>query len=319
MTRRLGVPLLVVLSAISAAAASQEVAKFQSPCQSHFQVLSPAGNQLAVMCPQHRIVLVDLPEGRQQRPLEVGEGVNLDSATYSPDGRWLAIGSNDGSIELFATQASTPARRWKADTHRVDVLRFSPDAKWLLVAPVDSPGQVWDVRQTPVLLAQVPVDFGGINAFALSPDGKRLVAAGDDTVIRWYDTATWKRTLENRDFLLETFALEFSADGSKVLAGGADSHITILDATTAKAVRQLPAQPGSYIVSLEMLGDQQHAAALYLDDAGSKPPHSLVWNIEDAKSTVLSFEAPPSCGAVVAGRLWVCYADQSTLRVSRYE
>jgi WD40 repeat protein len=319
MTCKWTLALLLIACATTAFAASQPVANLQLPCESRFQILSPAGNQLAVVCPAHKLLVVDLPAGKQPRPLEVGGNVNLDSATYSPDGRWLAVGFNEGSIELFSTQTLSSAKRWKADAHRIDVLHFSPDGKWLFVGPVDSPGQVWDLRQTPTLLARVPVDFGGINAFALSPDGKLLVAAGDDTVVRWYDTTTWQRTLENRDFLLETFALAFTPDGKQLLAGGADSRITVLDAATAKAVRQLPAQAGSYIVAIELLGNKQHAAALYLDDAGEKPPQGLLWDLADAKSTKLGSNTPPTCGGVVAGKLWMCSADKDTLRISQFE
>jgi WD40 repeat protein len=319
MRRRLTLTLSLVLCTPALAAASQPVANIQLPCQSHYQVLSPAGNQLAVVCPQHKVVLVDLPEGKQQRPLQAAGNANLDSAKYSPDGHWLAIGSDDGSIELFSSQTPTSKKSWKADTHRIDVLQFSPDGKWLFVGPVDSPGQVWDIKETPTLIGKVPVDFGGINAFALSPDGKLLVAAGDDTVIRWYDTSTWKRTLENRDFLLETFALAFIPDGKQVMAGGADARITILDAATAKAVRQLPAQEGSYVVSIAVLGDKGHAVAVYLDDAGEKPPHALVWSIADAKFSVLSWTSPPTCGEVVAGKTWTCNADKDGLHILQDE
>lgn len=319
MTRKFTLAVLLVVCAATMLRAAQPVANLKLPCKSDYQVLSPAGDQIAVMCPEDKLLLIDLPDGKQQRGLPVLAGINPYSAAYSPDGRWLAVGFGDGNIEVFSARTPAPSKRWHADTHRVDVLHFSPDAKMLYVGPVDSPGQVWYLNATPTLIAKVPVDFGGINAFAVSPDGRMLVAAGDDTVIRWYDTATWKRTLENRGFLLETFALAFTQDGKQVLAGGADAHVTVLDAATAKEVRQLPAQEGSYVVDIKLLGDQQRAAALYLDDAGEKPPHALVWDLVDAKGTALGFTAPPTCGGVVTGKLWVCSTDKDTLRITQYE
>ena len=86
-------------------------------------------------------------------------------------------------------------------------------------------------------------------------------------VLRWYDTATWKKTNANHEFLRESFALAFTPDGKQVLVGGADVRLTVLDPATAKQVRVLPAEAGPYIVSLEPLGNQQ-AATVYLEDAG---------------------------------------------------
>ena len=41
-----------------------------------------------------------------------------------------------------------------------------------------------------------------------------------------------RRRRENRDFLLETFVLAFTADGKQLLAGGADARITFFDTST---------------------------------------------------------------------------------------
>jgi WD40 repeat protein len=155
-------------------------------------------------------------------------------------------------------------------------------------------------------------------ASAVSPDGKLMVAAGDDTVVRWYDTETWKKTREYRGFLLETFTLSFTPDGKKVMAAGADSRITLLDTATAKPTHQLPAESGSYIVYIDSLGDTKQVATLYVDNAGKKPPHAAIWDMSDVKSTAIQSDSPLTCGGVVGGKLWVCSADGKTLTMSQY-
>jgi hypothetical protein len=62
-------------------------------------------------------------------------------------------------------------------------------AKSLVVGPVDSLAQVWGLADDPTLRVTLPFQFGGLNACAVSSDGKTLVAAEDDTMLRWYDTA----------------------------------------------------------------------------------------------------------------------------------
>ena len=269
------VPITLLLScAISAVAASKPIAKMQLPCPAYYQTPSPDGTQLVVSCRDMSMVVLGVPEGRTLRTILAAQKPN--ASAYSLDGKWLAIGYGDGSVEVTSTRGAAPAQRWQGGPRRIDLLSFLPD-------------------------------------------GKLLVIAGGDTAVRFYDTATWQKTHENRDFLLESFALQFTPDGKQVLVGGADARITVLDAATAKQVKQLPADGGSYIVGLALLGDQRSAATVYLDDAGHKPPHAVVWDLASGKSSTLGDGVVPTCGEKVAGKLWMCSADGKTLTVSQYD
>jgi WD40 repeat protein len=315
--RRLIGAAFALLCAWSAFGASKPIATVQLPCESRYQELSPSGTQVAVHCKDRSLHVVDVPEGKEQRVFAAEQRAN--SFVYSPDGSWFAVGFEDGTVEVDPSRGAAPSKRWKAGSRRIDTLYFLPDAKAIVVGPVDHPAQVWELPDTPKLRATLPFDFGGLIACVASPDGKLLVAAGDDTVIRWYDTATWHKSREYRGFLLETFALTFTPDGKHLLAGGADSRITVLDAATAKEVRQLPAEPGSYIVGIDVLGSTQRAATVYLDGAGEKPPHQLIWDLATVKSVTLKSDSPLTCGGVVGNKLWVGSADGKTLTLSQYD
>jgi len=306
-----------LLLCVSAMGASKPIARVQLPCESRYQELSPSGTQLVVHCKDHSVRVVSVPEGTERHVFPAEQHAN--SFIYSQDGSWLAVGFDDGAVEVLPSQGTAPSKRWKPSARRIDALYFFPDAKTIVVGPVDSPAQVWDLADTPALRATLPFEFGGLIACSVSPDGKLLVAAGDDTVLRWYDTATWKKTHENREFLLETFALTFTPDGKHVLAGGADARITVLDAATARHLGQFPPEAGSSVTAIDFLGDKQRAVTVYFDDAGEKPPHELLWDIATAKSAALKSDAPLTCGAVVGGKLWVCSADGKTLTMSQYE
>jgi len=314
--RALALAALLGVSAI-AALASQPVGKVQLPCESGSQDLSPTGTQLAVQCKDHSVYLVDVSGGRQQKVLSSDHRPNL--YVYSHDGRWLAAGFPDGTVEVISTRDSTPSRQWKAGPHRIDTLYFFPDGKKLFIGPVDSPGTVWDLSATPTVLTTLPVDFGGISTVAVSPDGKMLVAAGDDTVLRWYDTTTWQKTREYRDFLLETFALAFTPDGKSVLAGGADARVTVFDAASGKQLRQMPSEAGSSVFEIDLLSDPNRALAVYYSNAGGQPPRALEWDLATAKSVPLKLDPPPTCGEIVGGKIWTCSVDGKTLTILQQE
>jgi hypothetical protein len=312
--------LAFVLFLVWSAAAATHIADVPLPCDSRDQTLSPDGAQLAARCKDHSLHILSVPDGKALRVIPAEP--RAESLAYSPDGHWMAVGFGDGMIELDSTNGASPSKRWQASPRPIEALQFFPDASKLVAGPGDSSGQVWQLSASPKLLATLPSDFGGITACAVSPDGKLLVVAGGDTVVRWYNTATWQKTAENRDFLLDTFAIAFAPDGKEVLLGGADARITITDAATAKPIRQSPPDAGSSVAVLDVFGGQKTAdlktAAIYFDDAGEKPPHQQIWQLSDAKSIARS-DAAPSCEAVVAGKLWLCIAEGQTLRISQYE
>lgn len=292
----------------------EPVAKLQLPCDSAYQDLSPTGTQVLAYCKDHSAQAVEIPSGAHR---EVSPAKRGGSAyAYSRDGRWLAIGFPDGAVRVISADDAMQVKEWKASERRIALLYFFPDAKALLVAPLDSPGQVWGLASAPTQRASLPTEFGGVNAVAVSPDGKLLASAAGDTVIRFYDTASWQKIREYGDFLLDTFSLQFTRDGKRVLAGGADARITVLDAATAKQVRQLPAEAGSYITSIDLLDEGQRAVTVYEDDAGVKPPHALIWDLAAGTSVPLQWKSLPSCGGVVAGKLWLCQTEGRTLTIS---
>jgi WD40 repeat protein len=308
-------PLVVALVVSFAAVASQAAAKVQLPCESSYQMLSPTGTQAVVLCKDKSVHQVNLPDGTK-RLLFPGDR-RVSELSYSQDGQWLAAGFHDGTVEVISSQGTAATRRWKADSNRIDILYFFPDAKKLVVGAMNNPGAIWELSETPTLLATLAEEFGGVPAVAVSPDSKLLVAAGGDTVLRWYDTATWQKTREYNAFLLDTFALTFTPDGRYLLAGGADSRITVFDVASGKELRQLPPQAGSSVASIALLGDHQEAVTYYFDNAGEKRPFRLMWNLTTGKSTPVQSDFRPTCGRIVDGELWLCNTDGRTLTITQ--
>jgi len=269
-----------------------------------------------VQCKDHALHLLNIPQGTEQRVFAKEQGAN--SYVYSPDGRWLAVGFNDGAVEVVPATGAGPGKRWQADSRRIDALRFLPDGNSLIVGRLNDPAQVWEISGTPAVRATLHNDFSGLTACDVSPDGKLLVTADGDTVIRWYNTTTWQQLREYRGFKLETFGLAFTRDGKQVLASGADPQITVLDAATAEAVRQLPADAG-VAYEIDVLNDGRSAVAVYGDADGVKPPHELMWNLQSGKATALRSDPPLTCGRVIRDKFWVCSAQGKALNVYPYQ
>jgi WD40 repeat protein len=111
----------------------------------------------------------------------------IPALAFSPDGRFLAAGFGNGQVDL-----SQSPNAWRVAMHRgpklaghksrVTSVRFSPSNR-LATASVDGTARLWEAN-TGRLLATFNPNAGNVNVAEISPDGKWLVTAGDDRVIR---------------------------------------------------------------------------------------------------------------------------------------
>jgi WD40 repeat protein len=286
------------------------------PCESNLQMISPSGDQLALRCSDGTVRLVSVGSGTTEHTF--ASKPRIETYNYSHDGRWFAVGLSDGTVEVAPTSGAAEARRWKSDTHHIETLEFLPNSSGIVVGPLDRPGQIWDLRGTPKQIATLHSDFAGLLACSFSPDGKLLATADGDTVIRFYNTATWQMVHEYRGLTLETFSVAFSTDGRRTLIGGPDDRITVLDPATGAELQKL-SKEADVVQQLLPFGTDGQTVILYVDGDGRKPPHQSVWNANTAKSVPLTAERPITGGGIVGGKLWISSTNGSVLDILVYE
>jgi WD40 repeat protein len=304
--RRLLIAVLVLVASVSA-----QTINVPLPCESTSQDISPTGKHVAVHCKDHSLRVLDLPGGREIAKTDTHDRVSTTS--FSPDGHFLGIGTSIGDIQILALSAAATPKRWHTIDRPVDVLKFILGTELLIIGPLDRPGQVWNFSATPTKKATLETDFAGLTSAAASPDGKLLVTTGGDTVVRFFDIATWKQVHQYRDLTLEPFAATFTTDGKFAIVGGADGQLTLLDPATGKVAKRLPVQPDP-IQELQII-DANQLAVLYFDADGYKPPHLQIWNIQTGDSKPVAMSGNVTGGGVVSGRMWFAMANAKSLEL----
>jgi len=110
-------------------------------------------------------------------------------AAFSPDGKWIATGDQDGKVSLWeVASAGQVHRTLRGHAGSVSGVSFSPDGSRLVSCSKDGLVKLWDWRAGVELLT-LPVPGGGILWHAVfSPDGKTIAAAGGDGIVTLWKT-----------------------------------------------------------------------------------------------------------------------------------
>ena len=133
----------------------------------------------------------DLPSGKRLLELR-GHVGRVNSAAYSPDGRWIVTAGDDLSVRRWDAQTGGSLARMTGHEEPVTSALFSADGRWIATASLDRTARLWATPRpaaaagTEESLIVLRGHRQSVTASAFSPDG-RLVATGseDETVRTW--------------------------------------------------------------------------------------------------------------------------------------
>jgi WD40 repeat protein len=161
----------------------------------------------------------------------------IGTLAVTPDGRYLATGSDDGSVRLWDLSADDPAAVPKvlaAHDGGVGALAMGPGGRWLASAGADGAVRLWDLgaadpAAAPRVLSGIE---GAVTALAADPGGRWIAAGGEQGEIIVWDLAAADPAVPPRRLHLHrtaVTALAAGPDGRRLASGGRDHLVTLWD------------------------------------------------------------------------------------------
>jgi WD40 repeat protein len=156
---------------------------------------------------------------------------------FSPDGRTLALGGDDGTIRLWDMPAARERIVLRGHKDIVRSVAFSPDGRRLVSSGQERLVFLWDSLRGVVLHKLAESGPNPVQFAAFSPDG-RTVAVGEsgwspqDVTLWDSETGVVRSRLVGQSSGIN--ALAFSPDGRTLATARADECVTLWDVTTEK-------------------------------------------------------------------------------------
>ncbi|MCZ8249830.1 hypothetical protein [Microcystis sp. LE19-195.1E] len=211
---------------------------------------------------------------RSERYTLEGHNSNVNSVSFSSDGKTLATGSDDKTIKLWNVQTGQEIRTLTGHNGIVNSVSFSSDGKTLATGSDDKTIKLWNV-QTGKEIRTLSGHNRGVTSVSFSSNGKTLATGGWDNTVKLWNVETRKeiRTLSGHNGIV--FSVSFSSDGKTLATGSDDNTIKLWNVETGKEIRSLSLFDNSSFRSVSFSIDGNILAT-----GGRWKTTIKLWNIE---------------------------------------
>lgn len=169
--------------------------------------------------------------------IQLGHSGQVAAIAYSPDGRYLATGSQDQTASVWELRTGREVRRFEGHTMAITGIAFTPDGKTLITAGADRTARCWDIttgRQIRLLSGHENM----LTSVAVSPDGTHIATGSLDGTARIWDFGTGRIELVLRGHANWVHAVAFSPDSRTLATAGADKTARLWNLATGEELRR---------------------------------------------------------------------------------
>jgi WD40 repeat protein len=201
-------------------------------------VFSPNAETLAASRGVGLVTLWTFPGGQEVQTIK-GPGEAVDSITFDPEGRFLAVAGLTG-VQLFDTVEGDVTN--VATGVEAGDIAFSSTG--LLATSAADGVRLWTVP--PGLQGELLSDLGGYGV-AFDPTGEIVVMSlddGEDGFVEIRDVGSGELLASLDEHQAPVWRIEFSPDGSLFATAGLDSRTILWDAATFEPVKTLEGHVG---------------------------------------------------------------------------
>ena len=159
-----------------------------------------------------------------------GHTSTVSDVAYRHDGKQIASGSFDKTINIWDAITGQLLRTLSGHTSNVTSVAYSPDGSLLASGSADSTIRIWNLVSDDSLT--LTGHTGPINRVCFSPDGATIASASWDDRVRIWDAASGELRATLTGHGGEVLDVAFAPDGSLLASCSRDKTIRLWDASS---------------------------------------------------------------------------------------
>jgi WD40 repeat protein len=196
---------------------------------------SPDGRAIAVGGPKE-VHVWDASSGKIIYILR-GHTATVMAVAYSPEGRWLASGSVDGTIKIWDAASGKEIQTLHQDGNRVVIaVAFSSDSQLLASGSQDGKVSLWD-QAGGKLIHSWQGHAEETRSVAFSPDKRYLASASSDRSVRLWSVENRQKVRQFVGHTSKVNSVVFSPDGKALATASEDYTVRLWEVDSEKSVR----------------------------------------------------------------------------------
>ncbi|OAX33842.1 WD40 repeat-like protein [Rhizopogon vinicolor AM-OR11-026] len=166
------------------------------------------------------------------------QGGRILALVLSPDGKTIACGRVDGSVQRWDTDGNMIKSIWTGHTDWVRSLSWSPSGGHIASGSDDGTILIREAESGKVEVGPIESNQGYVRSVAYSPLGDRIASGGDNTICIW-DSNTGKLLVGPiKDLVYGVESVVWSLDGSK-LYSASDTFARVFDSFSGTLLHRL--------------------------------------------------------------------------------
>lgn len=195
--------------------------------------ISDDGSTLVLGGKRKSVTIVDLESGSRRALEELR--FNLSALALSPDGAWLITGESDESLRVWDARTGDPISSHRdAHSNRITDLKVSDDGQLMASTSNDNFARIWSLPNLELYGRELEDHHVPVTSVAFSPTERRMATGASDGQIRLWSLDSPQSLFTILAFEGSVRDLEFSADGTRLVASGEGGGVKIWETSGAE-------------------------------------------------------------------------------------